>query len=104
MLLRPTESWFFDLSLGLGLKKTLYIVSKPPASDGPSLLPAASASRESSSIVLIQDGVGHQKLPASRSFVLSEDVKSRGVTSPFPGISYRELLGMIFEADNVAVL
>ncbi|HEX9741495.1 MAG TPA: hypothetical protein VGA17_01750 [Nitrospiraceae bacterium] len=86
------------------MKKTLYIVGTPPAPEGPSLLPSFSASRDSASVVLIQEGVLHQTLPVPRTFVLADDVKSRNVTSPFPSVSYQELIGMIFEADNVAVL
>lgn len=69
-----------------------------------SLLPSSPPSGQSASVVLVQDGVRHQKLSISPAFVLGEDAKSRQVASPFPPVSYRELLGMIFEADNVAVL
>ncbi len=86
------------------MKKTLYIVSHIPAPEGLSLLPSASRSKESASVVLIQDGVTQQKPLVPRMFVLGDDVKSRKVASPFPAVSYQELLGMIFEADNVAVM
>lgn len=86
------------------MRKTLYIVSVPPVAEDISLLPSSRESVAGASVVLVQDGVRHQKLAVSRAFVLGEDAKSRQVTSPFPSISYPELLGMIFEADTVAVL
>lgn len=86
------------------MSKTLYILSTPPAREGLSLLPSSPASGGGLSVVLVQDGVRHQKLSVSPAFVLGEDAASRQVTSPFPSISYRELLEKIFEADKVAVL
>ena len=86
------------------MKKTLYIVSTPPAGDGISLLPSSPSSVDGATVVLVQEGVRLQKLSFPRAFVLGEDAKSRQATSPFPSISYRELLEMIFEADTVAVL
>lgn len=97
----PTGSWFFEWFC---VKKTLYIVSTPPAGEGISLLPSSPSSAAGASVVLVQDGVRHQKLSVSPVFVLAEDATSRKVTASFPSISYRELLGMIFEADAVAVL
>jgi sulfur transfer complex TusBCD TusB component (DsrH family) len=86
------------------LKKSLFIVSKAPSQESVSLLPSLSGSREDVSVVLVQDGVKHQTLPFSHVFVLSDDVLSRKLTSPFPSVSYQELIGMIFKADTVAVL
>lgn len=86
------------------MKKTLYIVSRPPVPEDLLLLPSVSQSKGGASVVFIQDGVTHQKPLVSRTFVLGDDVKSRNVISPFPTVSYQELLGMIFEADNVAVV
>lgn len=86
------------------MNKTLYIVSRPPAPEGPSLLPAAAKSKGSASVVLIHDGVTLRNPIVPRTFVLGDDVASRKVSSPFPSVSYQQLLQMIFEADNVAVL
>jgi len=86
------------------MKKTLYIVSKGPDRGGTSLLPDRSVSDQDMSVVLIQDGVAHQTLPFSHVYVLSDDVLSRKLASPFPSVSYQGLLRMIFEAEKVAVL
>ena len=86
------------------MKKTLYILSRPPAPEGPSLLPSVAKLMDSASVVLIHDGVTLQKGLVPRTFVLGENVASRNVSSPFPSVSYQKLLQMIFEADNVAVL
>lgn len=85
-------------------KKTLYLVGKAPGQEGFPLLPSSPVSTENISVVLIQDGVRHQKLPFPHVFALSDDVLSRQLTSPFPSVSYQKLVGMIFEADTVAVL
>lgn len=86
------------------MKKTLYIVSKGPDRDGTSLLPVRSISEQNVSVVLIQDGVTYQTLPSSQVSVLSDDILSRKLVSPFPSVSYQDLLRMIFEAENVAVV
>ena len=85
-------------------KNTLYLVGKAPGQEGLPLLPSYPVSQKNISVVLIQDGVRHQKLPFSRVFTLSDDVLSKQLTSPFPSVSYQKLIGMIFEADTVAVL
>ena len=84
--------------------KTLYIVSKAPGVENFSLLPADSGSKSVVSVVLVQDGVRHQKLPFPHVFTLSDDLLSRKLSSPFPSVSYQDLLRMIFEAETVAVL
>lgn len=86
------------------MKRTLYIVSRPPAPEGLSLLPSVANSKDSASVVLIHNGVTLQKPLVPRTFVLGDDVASRNVVSPFPSVSYQKLLQMIFEADNVAVM
>lgn len=82
----------------------LYIVSKAPGAESISLLPADSGSRSGISVVLVQDGVRHQKLPFPHVVTLSDDLLSRKLSSPFPSVSYQDLLRMIFEAETVAVL
>lgn len=86
------------------MKKTLYIVSKAPSTESVSLLPAVSGSKNDVSVVLVHDGVRHQKLPFPYVFTLSDDLLSRKLSSPFPSVSYEDLLRMIFEAETVAVL
>jgi sulfur transfer complex TusBCD TusB component (DsrH family) len=86
------------------MKKTLYIVSKGPDRDGASLLPDRSVSEQDVSVVLIQDGAAHQTLPFTHVYILSDDVLSGKLSSPFPSVSYQDLLRMIFEAEKVAVL
>ena len=86
------------------MKKILYIVSKAPSEKSVSLLPADSGSKNDISVVLVQDGVRHQKLPFPCVFTLSDDVLSRKLSSPFPSVSYQDLLRMIFEAETVAVV
>jgi len=86
------------------LKKILYIVSRAPSEESVSLLPADSGSKNDISVVLVQDGVRHQRLPFPCVFTLSDDVLSRKLSSPFPSVSYQDLLRMIFEAETVAVV
>jgi sulfur transfer complex TusBCD TusB component (DsrH family) len=82
----------------------LYIVSKTPSEESVSLLPSASSAKNDISVILVQDGVQHQKLPFPCVFALSEDLLSRKLSSPFPSVTYQDLLRMIFEAETVAVL
>lgn len=82
----------------------LYIVSKTPSEESVFLLPSASVSKNDVSVVLVQDGVKHQKLPFPCVFALSDDLLSGKLSSPFPSVTYQDLLRMIFEAETVAVL
>ena len=82
----------------------LYIVSQAPSEESVSLLPADSGSKNDILVVLVQDGVRHQKLPFPCVFTLSDDLLSRKLSSPFPSVSYQDLLRMIFEAETVAVV
>lgn len=86
------------------MKKILYIVSKAPSEESVFLLPTDSGSKNDVSVILVQDGVRHQRLPFPCVFTLSDDVLSRKLSSPFPSVSYHDLLRMIFEAETVAVL
>lgn len=86
------------------MKKILYILGKPPGQESLSLLSTDSSSPNDVSVVLIQDGIKHTGLPFSRVFTLLDDVSSEKSISPFPSVSYQDLLRMIFEADTVAVL
>jgi sulfur transfer complex TusBCD TusB component (DsrH family) len=79
-------------------------VSKAPSEEVVSLLPTDSGSKSDVSVILVQDGVKHQKLPFPFVFALSDDLLSRKLSSPFPSVTYQDLLRMIFEAETVAVL
>lgn len=82
----------------------LYIVSRAPGEESVFLLPADSEFKSDVSVVLVQDGVKHQKLPFLNVFTLSDDVVSPKLSSPFPSVSYQDLLRMIFEAETVVVV
>lgn len=79
-------------------------MSKAPGRESVSLLSTDPPSLNSASVVLIHDGVRHRELPFSNVFVISDNVSSGKTVSPFPSVSYQDLLHMIFEADTVAVL
>jgi len=86
------------------MKKILLVIGKGPDQTSGELSAAQSSSEKDVSVILIQDGVRHQKVSASRVFVLSEDAAARQVISPFPSISYPDMLRMMFEFDTVMVL
>lgn len=56
------------------------------------------------SVVLLQDGVSLTDFPANRVYALTDDVRARHMMSPYPMISYADVLRMIFEADAVIAL
>lgn len=85
------------------MRKILYLVkdSKPVRPD--ILRPDQRPDREES-VVLLQDGVTLTDLPTNHVYALSEDVRARHITPPYPVISYGELLRMMFEADVIIAL
>ncbi len=83
---------------------SLYIVGHGPEESSQNLLPEHLSSGSDVSVILIQDGVAHQSVPARHVYVLSDDALSRNVNSSFPTVSYEGMLKMIFEADHVIVL
>jgi len=85
------------------LRKILYLV-KDAMSVGSDLLPSDPPPGGEVAIVLIQDGVTLTHLKTNRIYALSDDVLARNVTSSYPGISYADLLRMMFEADTVIAL
>ncbi len=85
-------------------QKVLYILSKDLAQFSDALLPKDSPPDKDVSIILIQEGVFLKKVPGARIYVLSDDAVSRNVIPPFPTISYRDMLKMIFDADAVVAL
>jgi len=86
------------------MKKTLYLVSTAPTGEEISLLPASADLLSGVRVVLIEDAVRHRSLPFPHVFALSDDMVSRGVASPFPSVSYQDIVRMIFEADHVVVV
>jgi hypothetical protein len=86
------------------LKKILYIVGTSPDEERESLLLTDPSSRDDVSVVLIHDGIKRKSIPFSRVFTFIDNVSSEKSVSPFPSVSYQDLLRMIFEADTVAVL
>jgi sulfur transfer complex TusBCD TusB component (DsrH family) len=85
------------------MRKVLYLLSKTAHRFPDEFL--VSPSREYDvSVVLTQEAVALSNVPASQVYALSEDVLSRNVSSPFPKVSHRDLLRMMFEADTVVAL
>ena len=68
-----------------------------------SLLPRDRSATDTSAI-LIQDAVTATDIPVSSVHVLEEDLALRQVPSPFPRITYADMLQMIFDAKRVVVL
>ena len=68
------------------------------------LLASDETSGREVSVVLLQDGVSLIDLPTNRVYALSDDVRARHITPPYPVISYADVLRMMFEADAVIAL
>ena len=68
------------------------------------LLASDDTSGREVSVVLLQDGVSLIDLPTNRVYALSDDVRARHITPPYPVISYADVLRMMFEADAVIAL
>ena len=84
------------------MRRVLYILKKGPAEFSPGLL--APSSGEKSAVVLVQDAVLLKDLPLSPVYALADDATSRQVSSPYPHISYQDMLRMIMESDTVVAL
>jgi sulfur transfer complex TusBCD TusB component (DsrH family) len=85
------------------LRKILYLV-KDPNPVRTDLLVSDQTSGREVSVVLLQDGVSVTDLPTNRVYALSDDVRARHITPPYPVISYADVLRMMFEADAVIAL
>jgi len=83
--------------------EALFIIGKTPADWSASLLPHGGTWSDTS-VVLIQDAVAMDDIPASSVKVLEDDLRLRHASSPYPRIGYSALLQMIFEAKKVVVL
>ena len=86
------------------MRKVLYILSKAPAPLSDVLLPKEASPGKDISFLLIQDAVSLTQVPGGQTYALLDDVRTRNVTTPFPTISYRDMLRMIFDADAVIAL
>lgn len=86
------------------MRKVLYILSKGAAPLSDALLPKEASPEKDISILLIQDAVSLMQVPGTRTYALLDDVRARNVRTPFPTISYRDMLRMIFDADAVIAL
>jgi hypothetical protein len=85
------------------LRKVLYLL-KNPLPSAETILSRQRGSDQSISVVLLQEAVGQRDVPADRVYVLSDDAVTRQIESVYPGISYQEMLTMMFEADSVVAL
>lgn len=83
------------------MRTVLYLLTKNPHAGMDFLLPQRSPSETDVSVVLLQDAVSRTEPLGSSTYVLADDVRARNIESPFPHVSYREILQMIFSADSV---
>lgn len=86
------------------MRKVLYILSKVPTPLSDVLLPKEASPGKDISFLLIQDAVSLTQVPGGQTYALVDDVRARNVRTPFPTISYRAMLRMIFDADAVIAL
>jgi sulfur transfer complex TusBCD TusB component (DsrH family) len=84
--------------------KILCLLTKNPHGGLAFLAPSGSPSDTDLSVVLLQDAVCLQESLGVPTYVLTDDAKARNVTSPFPSVSYRELVEMIFSAHRVVTV
>jgi len=83
------------------MKKTLYIISKPPDEDMKSLLSSPLPPDHSISAILIQQGTGFKEAVLFPIFVLQNDIPSNETTDSYSKIKYSDMLNMVFDADTV---
>lgn len=83
------------------MHKVLYLLTKNPPDAVPLLMPSRCPSDTDLSVILLQDAVSLTEPLAGSVYVLADDATARKVASPFPHVSYREMLQMIFSADRV---
>jgi sulfur transfer complex TusBCD TusB component (DsrH family) len=83
------------------MRKVLYLLSQPLTDIPKELLSTSSSPGEEVSVILIEDGVKLDQVPAQKVFSLTEDVATKNIKTKFPTVSYRDMLRMIFESDTV---
>lgn len=85
-------------------RRTLYLLTKIPSGGADLLLRASQELGQECSVVLVQDVARIDFAPPGRTSVLAEDGANGTTESQVSTISHRDLLNLIFEADNVVVL
>ena len=83
------------------MSKTLCLLTRNPRGGLALLAPGGRSSDTDLSILLLQDAVSLQEPLGVPTYVLGDDARARNVESPFPSVSYREMLEMIFSADRI---
>ena len=83
------------------MKTLLVLLTKNSDGDYSEFLPLLESSDAVMIVVLIQEGVYLTKSPSSKTYVLEDDLISRNGQSPFPKITYQDLITMIFEVDAI---
>ena len=86
------------------MRKTLYLLTKDPAELETALLPAPGQEGADVRIVLMEEAVRLRDLQGYHVSVLDEDLQQRGGGSPFPTISYQDLIRLVFDVDTVVAL
>ena len=95
----PIELWYWDN--GRIMKKTLYIISKPPDEDMKALLSSPKIADHSISAILIQQGTSFFSNFPFPFFVLEKDISTSEIPDSYTKIQYSDMLQMIFDADTV---
>lgn len=83
------------------MKKTLYIISKPPDVEMKELLSFPVPADHLISAILIQQGIGFNSTESIPLFALENDIFSNQLKDSYSKIQYSDMLRMIFEADTV---
>lgn len=86
------------------VSNTLYLITKGPDQFSSDLLPQDMTANKELTVILLQNGVLLDRVSAPRIYALGEDAAARNLSSPYQTISYREMLGMIFQAEHVVTL
>ena len=85
------------------MKRILHIVKDPDNEKAFELIrsQAKAGGQTEVRLVLIQEAVRlHPDFPAA-VYVLEEDLRERGLSSPYPKIDYSHLLDLIFNSESV---
>ena len=88
--------------MGSSVRRVLYLVTKGPESFRPDLLPDVASKDQDVTAVLLEDGVRLQSVPASHVYMLTDG--PRPDSSKIPGISYGDLLKLMFDAHTVVTI
>lgn len=84
------------------MKRTLHILKDSDSSEALTLITQQALSgSETFQILLIQEAVRLTPSAAVPTYVLENDLKAKGVLSPFQTVNYEGMLEMIFTTDTV---